>query len=225
MDRDPDKRQLSAGRLVQELEGGLAPRGEGVAPRQAPAPRTSAQRPRPARRSRVPALAALLAVLLVAGGVVALALSSGSGGGTGHSAQKQSAQKRAPAKKKAPQPQQQQPSAGGAGSSQPQAAGGVEPTGQGGPSGGTRLNDQGYALMRQGRYQDAIPVLERAVRAFPAGSQETPYAYALYNLGASLRRAGRAKEAIPVLERRLRFPNQRDVVQRELDLARRDAGG
>jgi tetratricopeptide (TPR) repeat protein len=105
---------------------------------------------------------------------------------------------------------------------QPQPPAGA---GQGGPADGARLNDEGFALMRQGQYQEAIPVLERAVRAFPAGSQDTTYAYALYNLGASLRRAGRAGEAIPVLERRLQFPNQRDVVQRELDLARRDAGG
>jgi tetratricopeptide (TPR) repeat protein len=78
--------------------------------------------------------------------------------------------------------------------------------------------------MGQGRYQDAIPVLERAVRSFPAGSQDTSYAYALYNLGSSLRQAGRAGEAIPILERRLQIPNQTDVVRRELDQARREAG-
>ena len=49
-------------------------------------------------------------------------------------------------------------------------------------------------------------------------------AYALYNLGHSLRLAGRPAEAIPILERRLQFGDQRDVVQRELDAARRAAG-
>ena len=37
--------------------------------------------------------------------------------------------------------------------------------------------------------------------------------------------AGRPAEAIPFLERRLRFPGQHDVVQRELDAARAQAGG
>jgi tetratricopeptide (TPR) repeat protein len=92
-----------------------------------------------------------------------------------------------------------------------------------GTSGG-QLNDQGFALMRQGRYAEAIPVLERAVKSFPAGSQDTTYAYALYNLGSSLRQAGRASEAIPVLERRLQILNQTDTVRRELELARGEAG-
>jgi eukaryotic-like serine/threonine-protein kinase len=228
MDRDPDKRQLSAGRLMDDLEGAFAKKAEPVRAEPRPAKVAAAAAPRPRRsRSRMPALAALLALLLVAAGAVALSLSGGSDDNA--PASKQSAKKpaRAKAKKKPsapaqqpqaqgqPQPQQaqQQPQ------EQPVAAGG-----QGGAAEGARLNSQGYALMRQGRYDEAIPVLQRAVRAFPEGSQQTTYAYALYNLGASLRRAGRADEAIPILERRLQFPNQRDVVQRELDLARRDAG-
>jgi serine/threonine-protein kinase len=87
------------------------------------------------------------------------------------------------------------------------------------------LNDQGFQLMNAGRYDDAIPVLQRAVAAFPADSTELTYAYALYNLGRSLRLAGRAGEAIPILERRLQFANQRGVVKRELAAARRAAEG
>jgi tetratricopeptide (TPR) repeat protein len=78
--------------------------------------------------------------------------------------------------------------------------------------------------MRQGRYAEAIRPLQQAVKQFPAGSQDNTYAYALYNLGSSLRHAGRAGEAIPILERRLQIPNQTDVVRRELELARREAG-
>ena len=78
--------------------------------------------------------------------------------------------------------------------------------------------------MRAGRYQQAIPLLRRAVASFPQGSTDLTYAYALYNLGRSLRLAGRPQEAIPLLERRLRFENQRDVVARELAASRRALG-
>ena len=86
------------------------------------------------------------------------------------------------------------------------------------------LNDQGYALMQSGDYEGAIPLLERAVAAFPEGSQELTYGYALFNLGRSLRLAGRPEEAIPILERRLQIPDQTETVQRELDAARAAAG-
>ena len=78
--------------------------------------------------------------------------------------------------------------------------------------------------MNAGDYQGAIPVLERAVAAFPEGSTDLTLAYALYNLGRSLRLAGRPDEAIPILERRLQFNNQRGVVKRELKAARKAAG-
>ena len=90
-----------------------------------------------------------------------------------------------------------------------------EPTGD-----PVELNDRGYDLMQAGDYDGAIPLLEQAVAAYPEGSQELTYAYALYNLGRSLRLAGRPDEAVPVLERRLRIPNQTETVQRELDAAR-----
>ena len=79
--------------------------------------------------------------------------------------------------------------------------------------------------MNAGRYDEAIPPLQRAVAAFPKGSTDLTLAYALYNLGRSLRLAGRPAEAIPVLEQRLRFDNQRGVVKRELAAARNEAGG
>lgn len=92
-----------------------------------------------------------------------------------------------------------------------------------GTASASRLNDQGYQLMNEGRYQDAIPLLRRAVSASPSGSNDLTYAYALYNLGHSLRLAGRSGEAVPLLERRLRIDNQRATVARELKAARRGA--
>jgi eukaryotic-like serine/threonine-protein kinase len=92
------------------------------------------------------------------------------------------------------------------------------------PAGGAELNEQGFTLMNEGRYEEAIPVLEQAVNSFPSGTQDLNYAYALFNLGKSLRLAGRPEEAIEVLEQRLQIPNQRGVVRQELELARQAAG-
>jgi serine/threonine-protein kinase len=89
---------------------------------------------------------------------------------------------------------------------------------------GAQLNDQGYALIQEGRYAAAVPVLRRAVRAFPRGTSDINYAYALFNLGHALRMAGHPDEAIPILERRLRIPDQTQTVQAELTAARAEAG-
>ncbi len=88
---------------------------------------------------------------------------------------------------------------------------------------GAALNSQGFRLMNAGRYDEAIPVLRKAVASFPEGTEDLNYAYALYNLGKSLRLAGRPKEAVPVLEKRLQIPNQTETVRRELEAARRAA--
>ena len=92
------------------------------------------------------------------------------------------------------------------------------------PASGAELNDQGYALIQEGRYDEAIPILQSAVDALAQNPEDLTYAYALFNLGNALRLAGRPEEAIPILEQRLEIPNQTGVVQRELDLARAAAG-
>jgi tetratricopeptide (TPR) repeat protein len=112
----------------------------------------------------------------------------------------------------APAPEEEQPEA-------------TEQQAGSGPATGARLNDQGFQLMSEGRYDEAIPILQRAVNSFPAGTTDLNYAYALFNLGQALRLAGRPDEAIPILEQRLEIPNQTGTVRRELELARRDAGG
>jgi predicted Zn-dependent protease len=78
--------------------------------------------------------------------------------------------------------------------------------------------------MRQGRYGDAVPVLQRAVQECGNDPQDLTCAYAMYNLGRSLRLAGRPGDAIPVLERRLKNPDQKATVQSELEQARAAAG-
>ena len=79
--------------------------------------------------------------------------------------------------------------------------------------------------MSQGRYDEAIPILQQAVDSFPPGTSDLNYAYALFNLGKSLRLAGRPDEAIPVLEQRLKIPNQTETVKQELELAKQQAKG
>jgi tetratricopeptide (TPR) repeat protein len=85
------------------------------------------------------------------------------------------------------------------------------------------LNDQGFALIQQGRYDEAIPILQQAVEKLE-GTGDIAYAYALFNLGNALRLAGRPEEAIPILEQRLEIPNQTDVVRQELEAALAAAG-
>jgi tetratricopeptide (TPR) repeat protein len=90
---------------------------------------------------------------------------------------------------------------------------------------GSALNDQGYALLRQGDFSGAIPLLQRAVNAFPDGSTDVAYAFALYNLAHALRLAGQPQDAIPLLVQRLGLTNnQRGVVEKELKLAEDESG-
>ncbi|MGI8585163.1 MAG: tetratricopeptide repeat protein, partial [Thermoleophilaceae bacterium] len=97
------------------------------------------------------------------------------------------------------------------------------PDGVGDPAEGAALNDEGKALIDDGRPEEAVPVLQEAVQSFPEDTTDVNYAYSLFNLGNALRLAGRPDEAIPVLERRLEIPNQRSAVREELELARTDA--
>ncbi|HEY3434982.1 MAG TPA: tetratricopeptide repeat-containing protein kinase family protein, partial [Solirubrobacterales bacterium] len=91
------------------------------------------------------------------------------------------------------------------------------------PATGASLNEEGFALIQSGEYEAAVPVLEQAVTAFPAGTEDLDYAYALFNLGTALRLSGRPEEAIAVLERRLEIPNQTGKVEEELAAARAEA--
>jgi serine/threonine-protein kinase len=191
----------------------------------------------PARRSRTSSrtAAALIPVLLliaVAAAAAAVLLSSGEDGGggdrppdqqAGTSPQqgqadrpKESKAKPKKSKQKAADPPVATPAPSEPAPSEP--AVGVD------PARGSQLNSQGYALMQGGDYAGAVPILQQAVASWPEDSADIEYAYALYNLGKSLNRSGRSAEAIPYLEKRLGWDDQRETVQAELDLARRNAG-
>jgi tetratricopeptide (TPR) repeat protein len=88
---------------------------------------------------------------------------------------------------------------------------------------GHALNSQGFSLIQLGRPGDAIPVLEKSLRSFPEGTNDVHYAYAMFNLGVAWRKAGRPDIAIPILEKRMKIDNQRNIVARELNIARQEA--
>jgi serine/threonine protein kinase len=211
-----------------------------VPPAQPPSPayaRHDASRGRP---SWLAPLAALLAVIaLGAGGVFLLGGDSGSSdsGGKSEAAAGKKKKSKVEAKKseregrqaspaptaeepapaaEEPAPPAEEPSASSSGYELPQPSGDSA-------SEGARLNAQGKRLIDGGDYEGAVPVLEQAVRSFPAGTTaegSLDYAFTLFNLGHALRMAGRPADAVPVLEERLKNPNQRSTVQQELDAAK-----
>jgi eukaryotic-like serine/threonine-protein kinase len=204
---------------------------EPVAESPPPPPAYERQTGTGSRRSRWGALLALLAFLAAIGAIAAVALSGGGSDG------KQPRQAKAGKTQKAKQAKQR--SAAAAAASEPAASSPapVEEPSESEPTeeptlapessvsaDGASLNEQGFALIQAGEYEAAVPVLEEAVAAYPEGSEDLDYAYALYNLGNALRLSGRPEEAIPVLEKRLEIPNQTGTVEAELERAREEAG-
>jgi serine/threonine-protein kinase len=209
MAKDPADRPATAAALVDELERALHETPREPRPR---APRTPRTRPAPPRRSArhghrllVPAL--LAAVALIAAGVAA-ALATGGGDEPTRPAGTTTAraQRTATASAQAPARTATTPAA----TTSAPPADGRSPT---------QLNDEGFALIQQQRYAQAVPLLQRSVEAYRAQGRTggLGYAYALYNLAYALARTGREDDAVALLQERLRVSdNQRGVVRREL---------
>ena len=184
------------------------------------------------RRPSFTALAlALVFIALAAAAIVGAVTSGGDDEGPSSSADRTPAEPDKPAKareepKKAKAQEQPQPQAPEQPEEEVPAAPAPAQEQEQAPAAsatGAELNTQGFELMGQGRYGEAIPILQRAVDSFPPGTTDLNYAYALYNLGKSLRLAGRPDEAIPILEQRLEIPNQTETVRQELELAKQQA--
>ena len=241
MAKSPRARPATAGRFLDDLEDALE--------RRAPAahePPTTVAAPTPARpptpgappapvatRRRWPGLAALAALAVVAGCAIAIATGAGKGGGgpanrdsaaVDHTATSSTRSLPAEAKKAKHEAQatttQQQTTTQQTTTQAPPAAST--------PDDPISLNNQGFALIQQGRATSAVPSLQRSVQAFRKQGRtgQIDYAYALYNLGNALRLSGHPSDAIPYLEERLRISDyKRGVVKQELKTARRMAGG
>jgi hypothetical protein len=221
MARDPAERPASAGELAAELSHALG--RSGPEPTAATTPMRMA--PRPTRRGprSVAGPLAIVLIALAVGAVIAAVLLAG--GGEGDKPQSGSAQRpdqaQAPAKTTPPETTTQQTTPTDTAPAEPVPAdSGIDVD----PARGAALNGQGYALMGQGDYGGAVPILQKAVASWPDDSTDLEYAYALFNLGKALNRSGNAAAAIPYLEKRLNWSNQRGVVKQELRLARQNAG-
>jgi serine/threonine-protein kinase len=203
--------------------------GETAADRADSSPPTRAYSRSASTRKRWTAAAAILAVAAALVAVVVVAVSSGGGGSNVANSGRQEHSRPGKAPGKGGQAAAKSAEPAGPAQAEPEQSQSaatpvvVEPTGND-PALASSLNEQGFELIQAGHYEEAVPILEESVRAFPPGTEETAYAYALYNLGDALRLSGRPKDAIPVLERRLLIPNQTGVVSRELEAARREAG-
>jgi tetratricopeptide (TPR) repeat protein len=87
------------------------------------------------------------------------------------------------------------------------------------PEQGAELNDEAFVLMQQGRWEDALPLLERALPALRnTYSEDFPYeAYAEYNLGRTLEALGRCPEARRHLRRSERLQGEREEITAALE--------
>ena len=76
-----------------------------------------------------------------------------------------------------------------------------------------RLNDQAYALMNAGRYEEALPMLERAIVPL-RGSGSLTEAYTSYNLAATRLALGRCDDVIALLNRSQSIQGERSEITR-----------
>jgi eukaryotic-like serine/threonine-protein kinase len=180
--KDPGRRYPTATAFVDDLEDALVRRPQAVAA--APTERIV---PLPGGRPRwrMPALAALLAAMLAIGFLgVRLAVGGGSSPSV-RTVTREVTRQGTTTVQTVTQP------ATSASSSSSSAGATVSDS----VTTGRALNDQGYALMQAGQFWQALPLLQRSVRALRGTGY--PYeAYANYNLGFTLLQLGRCNAAL-----------------------------
>jgi serine/threonine protein kinase len=199
--KSPDVRFHSAGAFVDALRHLLA------------TPRTAATVRVPAfgsrSRRRAPAIVAVLASAAIVGALLAAALAGGDNTPSLASTVTVEAERVTVTETTAPPPPPPPPPP-------PSTATSPPPPPQ--PAGGTgeELTDQATALMREGRYVEALAVAQQALQTL-SGTGELYEAYANYNVGRSLIELGRCEEGLPYIDTSMRLQGQR----RELVEARK----
>ncbi len=86
-----------------------------------------------------------------------------------------------------------------------------------------RLNDQAFALMNAGRYDEALPLLERAIVPL-RGSGSLTEAYTSYNLAKTRLELGRCDEVIPLLDRSQAIQGERGEITEARQQAEEQCG-
>ena len=76
------------------------------------------------------------------------------------------------------------------------------------------LTDRSTRLIREGRYEEALPIAEQALAELD-GSGEIYEAYANYNVGKSLIELGRCEEGLPYLDRSEQIQGRRKEIDRD----------
>jgi eukaryotic-like serine/threonine-protein kinase len=248
MAKDPAERPATASAFMDALEVALDGEPAPVGPPTAVTAPVAAAAARPPTRSvrvaptrakrRWPGMAALAALAVAAGAAIAIAAGTGGKGDGGattakhttraaHTASKSKSQSKSQATQSQATTQATTQSQATTQATQPAQTTQTPPPAQAKSDDPVALNDQGFALIGQGKPNDAVAPLQRSVAAFRAQGRksEIGYAYALYNLGNALRLSGRPAEAIPFLQERLQVSNyKRGIVEKELRTAQQQAG-
>ena len=89
---------------------------------------------------------------------------------------------------------------------------------------GAELNDQGFALMQQGDFEAALPLLEQAVQAL-SGSGELAEAYASYNLALTRLQLGRCDGVAELLDRSEQIQGRRGEIRQAQKQYDKQCGG
>ena len=200
MAKDPAQRFESSQAFVDALRDALA--DERTTRLAAPPPRPRAVRGE-RHPWRIPAIVALLAAAAIVGAIVAAALADDDGGGgtavtsvVTREGERVTVTETVEPPPPPPPPEPTPPPPPP--TPPPSTASPPPPPPASGTSSGTQLTDQSTNLMRQGRYQEALPVAQQALAKLK-GSGQLYEAYANYNVGRSLIELGRCAEGLPYI--------------------------
>lgn len=185
--KDPAARFPSSTAVVEALRDALAPQP----------PTTARVRVRGSRHPwRVPAIVAVLASAAIVGALSAAALVGDDPPSLGSTVTEKG--ERVTVTETSAPPPPAPPSTATSPTPAPPSAGGT----------GEELTDQATALMREGRFAEALPVAQQALQKL-SGTGELYEAYANYNVGRSLIELDRCEEGLPYIEASKRLQGQR----------------
>jgi serine/threonine-protein kinase len=216
--KEPDRRFDSSGELVDAIRRAFrkdAPTTQIPAPvAQAPVPAAApASTRRRLRAAHWPLLAAIVALLAIAGVGLAAALN----GDDPQTVERTVTSRGRTVTVTTTTSPSEPPTTASTSTSEPTTA--STSTAEPPPSGdASSLNDQGFTLMKQGDFESALPLLEQAVAA-AQGAGSLTEAYADYNLAFTRMQLGSCEGVLELLDRSQQVQGHR----KEIDRLRREA--